>query len=280
MHSQGAQMTLKPGETEGGPDNFLRGADQWLFVAAGAGEAVVNGGRVELRAGTLVLFRRGDRHEIRNTGRGPLKTLNVHVPPAFTAEGRNCRPGGPISVRTVMNVVTNSATISACGRYRYDLVRHFNGQTGPLACFVMLNPSTADAAADDPTVRPGAGFARRWGCAGLVVVNLFALRATRPADLRSARDPVGAENRCYVKAAVRRAEGGYVVCAWGDHGAWRGQDATVLEWLREWGVEPRCLGLTRSGRPRHPLYVPYEAELVGFAADERGGGVRETRRRR
>jgi mannose-6-phosphate isomerase-like protein (cupin superfamily) len=91
--SQAAQMTLGPGETEGGADNRHRGADQWLFVMSGTGDAVVNGRKVPLRAGTLVLIQRGDTHEIRNTGRGPLKTLNVYVPPAYTPAG-NERPAG------------------------------------------------------------------------------------------------------------------------------------------------------------------------------------------
>jgi mannose-6-phosphate isomerase-like protein (cupin superfamily) len=85
--SQAAQMTLGPGETEGGPDNRHRGADQWLFVVSGEGVAVVEGDRVDLRAGTLVLIGRGEAHEIRNTGREPLRTLNVYVPPAYTVEG-------------------------------------------------------------------------------------------------------------------------------------------------------------------------------------------------
>jgi mannose-6-phosphate isomerase-like protein (cupin superfamily) len=92
-HSQAAQMTLGPGESEGGPDNRHRGADQWLFVVAGTGEAVVNGERVELREGTLVLIQRGDRHEIRNTGRVPLRTLNVYVPSAYSEEGEGLPPG-------------------------------------------------------------------------------------------------------------------------------------------------------------------------------------------
>jgi mannose-6-phosphate isomerase-like protein (cupin superfamily) len=86
-HSQAAQMTLAPGETEGGPDNRHQGADQWLYVVSGTGLAVVNGDRVELREGTLVLIQRGDRHEIRNTGQAALKTLNVYVPPAYTDDG-------------------------------------------------------------------------------------------------------------------------------------------------------------------------------------------------
>jgi mannose-6-phosphate isomerase-like protein (cupin superfamily) len=86
-HSQAAQMTLAPGDTEGGPDNRHKGADQWLFVVGGEGLAIVEGERVELREGTLLLIQRGDGHEIRNTGQEPLRTLNVYVPPAYTPEG-------------------------------------------------------------------------------------------------------------------------------------------------------------------------------------------------
>jgi mannose-6-phosphate isomerase-like protein (cupin superfamily) len=85
--SQAATMTLAPGENEGGPDNRHRGADQWLFVESGSGAAVVNGRRIALRKGTLVLIERGDRHEIKNTGRTPLRTLNIYVPPAYTNAG-------------------------------------------------------------------------------------------------------------------------------------------------------------------------------------------------
>jgi mannose-6-phosphate isomerase-like protein (cupin superfamily) len=85
--SQGAQMTLAPGEAEGGPDNRHKGSDQWLYVASGTGVAVIEGERVELREGTLVLIGRGERHEVRNTGDAPLRTLNVYVPPAYTEEG-------------------------------------------------------------------------------------------------------------------------------------------------------------------------------------------------
>ena len=92
-HSQAAQMTLAPGETEGGPDNRHRGADQWLYVVSGTGEAIVNGTSVPLRSGTLLLIERGDRHEIRNTGRSLLKTLNVYVPPAYTDEGEELPRG-------------------------------------------------------------------------------------------------------------------------------------------------------------------------------------------
>jgi mannose-6-phosphate isomerase-like protein (cupin superfamily) len=91
--SQAAQMVLEPGAKEGGPDNRHRGADQWLFVVSGSGIAVVNGRRQALRAGSLVLIEHGDTHEIRNTGRANLKTLNIYVPPAYTANGAE-RPAG------------------------------------------------------------------------------------------------------------------------------------------------------------------------------------------
>ena len=92
-HAQAAQMTLEPDAREGGADNRHGGADQWLFVVSGTGVAVVEGERIALRAGTLVLIERGETHEIRNTGRTPLRTLNVYVPPAYTRKG-NERPAG------------------------------------------------------------------------------------------------------------------------------------------------------------------------------------------
>jgi mannose-6-phosphate isomerase-like protein (cupin superfamily) len=85
--SQAAQMTLAPGETEGGPENRHKAADQWLFVVSGMGLAIIENERVELRDGTLLLIKRGDRHEIRNTGKEPLKTLNFYVPPAYQEDG-------------------------------------------------------------------------------------------------------------------------------------------------------------------------------------------------
>ena len=80
--SQAAEMVLPPGESEGGPDNRHRGADQWLYIVSGTGSATVNGRRVPLKAGALLLIERGDTHEIRNTGRSELRTLNFYVPPA------------------------------------------------------------------------------------------------------------------------------------------------------------------------------------------------------
>jgi mannose-6-phosphate isomerase-like protein (cupin superfamily) len=85
--SQAAEMVLEPGDAEGGPGNRHRGSDQWLFVVSGTGVATVGGRRQPLRAGTLLLIERGDEHEVRNTGRGLLRTVNVYVPPAYDRSG-------------------------------------------------------------------------------------------------------------------------------------------------------------------------------------------------
>ena len=91
--AQAAEMVLAPGESEGGADNRHRGADQWLYVVAGTGVAVVEGRRAPLKAGTLLVIERGERHEVRNTGRGLLKTLNFYYPPAFDKNGDPVGPG-------------------------------------------------------------------------------------------------------------------------------------------------------------------------------------------
>jgi len=92
---QAAEMVLSPGDAEGGPDNRHRGADQWVYVVAGTGVAVVAGERVSLKAGIVLLIGRGETHEIRNTGRGLLKMVNVYVPPAYTAAGDELPRGRP-----------------------------------------------------------------------------------------------------------------------------------------------------------------------------------------
>ena len=91
--AQAAEMVIAPGGSEGGTDNRHRGADQWLFVVSGSGVATVEGKRVPLRAGKLLVIEKGERHDVRNTGRTLLKTLNFYYPPAFDAEGDPKGPG-------------------------------------------------------------------------------------------------------------------------------------------------------------------------------------------
>lgn len=93
--AQAAQMVLGPGEKEGGPSNRHRGADQWLYIVSGRGVAIVKGRRFALTPGTLLLIEHGDRHEIRNTGRDLLKTLNIYSPPAYTKQGEELPAAKP-----------------------------------------------------------------------------------------------------------------------------------------------------------------------------------------
>lgn len=168
-----------------------------------------------------------------------------------------------------LEYTTTEATISPCGRYRYDLWRVWD-ELLPYAAFIMLNPSTADAAADDPTIRRCVGFARAWGYGGIVVTNLFAWRATDPRELRMARDPIGPDNDKAILRWATYARSGVVVCAWGAEAATgkrpllRQQPAHVMLLLRRAGVTPHHLGLTQAGHPRHPLYLPASLTPVPF----------------
>jgi mannose-6-phosphate isomerase-like protein (cupin superfamily) len=91
--AQAASMVIPSGDREGGPDNRHRGSDQWLFVVSGTGEATVGTRQHRLRAGSVLLIERGTTHEIRNTGRGALRTLNLYVPPAYRRDGTSLRRG-------------------------------------------------------------------------------------------------------------------------------------------------------------------------------------------
>ena len=129
--------------------------------------------------------------------------------------------------------------------------------------FVMLNPSTADADLDDPTIRRCVGFARREGAGGIVVANLYAFRATDPAALMKASDPYGPDNDDALKAvaAEAAATGMPIVCAWGVHG---GKSNRPIVLLQSRGARLLCLGKTKDGNPRHPLYVAGSQPLEVF----------------
>ena len=170
-------------------------------------------------------------------------------------------------------MTTGTAEISACGRYRYRLTREL-GPGKQTAVFVMLNPSTADADVDDRTVTRCMGFARSWGCGRLWIVNLFAYRATKPADLWDvhARDPheaIGPRNDYWIGAAlehvsarVRAHQRPLVVCGWGAPRQAVPRARQVLQMIRSRGVQPVALHLTNGGHPGHPLYLKGDSELV------------------
>ena len=164
-----------------------------------------------------------------------------------------------------------SVEFDPTGAYRYSLWREWDS-LGPAVVFVMLNPSTADAGNDDPTIRRCASFARSWGYGSLEVVNLFAYRTTEPSGLWQTLDPIGPENDRYLVDAAGRAQS--LVFAWGAHGALMDRGREVLGLLAG-RREIFCLGLTQAGQPRHPLYLRRETLPVPFQWLVRGEQSRQ-----
>lgn len=158
--------------------------------------------------------------------------------------------------------MNGTAIFSDCGRYRYWLTREIAAK-GVTVAFVMLNPSTADAARLDPTVRRCVAFATDWGASRITVVNIFALRSTDPRALYESTAPVGPENEGYIRRAAR--ESNVVVCAWGNHGALHRQGEIAFEWIKSAGAQPRALAVTKQGHPAHPLYL--RADLPPYFYD-------------
>lgn len=166
--------------------------------------------------------------------------------------------------------VESTATFSQGRTYRYALTRGWDAAR-PLAVFIMLNPSTADALADDPTIRRCISFAQSWTAGGLLVLNLFGLRATDPKVLRRHPDPVGPDNDLVIADRLSGAEPvGPVICAWGSHAGVAERADRVLALLRNRAIRPLCLGTTKAGHPRHPLYVRGDTAAVEYEAVGRG----------
>jgi hypothetical protein len=130
----------------------------------------------------------------------------------------------------------------------------------------MLNPSTADADKDDPTIRSCIRLAQKWKCGGIIVVNLFAFRATDPKDLKKAGYPIGLENDEWIRRSVGQCHP--IVAAWGVN-AEPGRSCFVKRMLREIGVPIQCLGTTKQGMPKHPLFIPASQQLIAFFVGQR-----------
>ena len=148
-----------------------------------------------------------------------------------------------------MNDVIPAAVLSSDAIYRYFLSRAWE-PSGKVIAFIGLNPSTADASTDDPTIRRCVQFSKDWGGGSLWMVNLFAFRATKPEKLLQAADPIGVENDLWLDKAINSAD--LVIAAWGNHGS-------LLD--RSTAVRSRFLGklhalsVTGRGMPGHPLYL-------------------------
>lgn len=155
-----------------------------------------------------------------------------------------------------------SAVLSDDGLYRYRLERRWD--IGPTATWVMLNPSTADAEVDDQTVRRCVAFTAAAGYGRLLIVNLYAFRATDPQQLRAADDPEGRANLAHARAAL--FEGALIVAAWGSHPMAR--RSTIRLKLREMVPDTRpvvCLGKSGRGDPLHPARLGNDRVFLPFA---------------
>jgi hypothetical protein len=159
--------------------------------------------------------------------------------------------------------VNGSALFSTCRTWRYALTRELADGAGTVA-FVGLNPSTADDASDDPTIRRCIGFARDWGFARLEVVNVYALCASSPRDLWRADDPVGPENDRVLAQVLDGAE--LVIAAWGRHA--RADRLAQLAAVFD-GRRLHALGVTKTGAPRHALYLRSDARPSPYAASKK-----------
>jgi hypothetical protein len=153
----------------------------------------------------------------------------------------------------------SGAVFSKCRTWRYVLWRRW--KEGTPAVFIGLNPSTADETEDDPTIRRCIGFAKDWGYSALYMLNLFGVRATNPKGIH-VFDPIGPQNDAILLDFCRTA--GIRVAAWGIHGTYLGRDQTVTAALTRAGITLSCLGRTRGGQPRHPLYLPKNTIIEGY----------------
>lgn len=153
----------------------------------------------------------------------------------------------------------SEALYSDCETYRYALTREWDA-AAPRLLYIMLNPSTATEAQNDPTVERCERRANALGYGAFRVVNLFAFRATAPADLRRASAPIGPENDRVIDDSLTGWSPSLILCAWGLHGSHLGRSEFWRAKLRAGGLQIAHLGLTKAREPRHPLYVSYEIQ--------------------
>ena len=155
-----------------------------------------------------------------------------------------------------------TASLSRDRRHRYRLTRRWTD--GQSIAWIMLNPSSADALHDDPTLRRCIAFSHAWGYAALTVVNLYTLRTAHPAELARATNPNRTRSNTHLRAAIRESDA--TIAAWGNlpaslaHATLRANFVGTLL-----PANALCLGLTQRGHPRHPLYVPGHTEPVSLA---------------
>jgi hypothetical protein len=166
-----------------------------------------------------------------------------------------------VKVKTKISYFEMSAEFGDGGRYRFRLDRAWDAANRRRLVVIGLNPSTADDTEDDPTIRRCVAFAKRELCGGLIMVNLFAYRATDPRELATAAFPCGSGNDTSVLQACRTPSA-IAIAAWGVNGAFRSRGEEMRALLSRSGVQLYHFGLTKDGHPKHPLYLPATAPLT------------------
>ncbi|HEY9787819.1 MAG TPA: DUF1643 domain-containing protein [Candidatus Obscuribacterales bacterium] len=159
--------------------------------------------------------------------------------------------------------IESCAVFDGRRRYRYSLTRVWDSAL-PATAFIMLNPSSADAHKNDPTIARCMTLARRLGFGSLEVVNLFGLRTKEPKMLIAHKNPIGSLNDQFIADAVARAS--RVIVAWGNWGTFRGRNHVVLSLIREFPLF--SFGLTFKNQPRHPLFLRSDTSLKPFLIDD------------
>lgn len=153
-----------------------------------------------------------------------------------------------------------AALVSESKLYRYWLSRTWD-DTLPLLNIIGLNPSTADSFKDDNTITKEVSFAKSWGYGSLHKTNLFAWRDTHPEKMRAERNPIGFDNDYWIKHIASFCD--KTVCAWGNHGGHLQRDVEVQLLLR--GYDLHCFGVSKTGKPKHPLYLKGDTRPILWA---------------
>lgn len=162
--------------------------------------------------------------------------------------------------------IVRDADFSLCRKYRYTLRRTWNLDK-PSILFIMLNPSTADEFVDDPTNKRIVSFSKKWGFGSLVTCNLFAFRTPYPKKLKKEKYPVDeypGQNNTWLRIESSKAK--KIIAAWGNYGEYLNQDLAVEELLKDF--ELFSFGLTNTGQPKHPLYLPENTKLQKYRPTE------------
>ena len=155
-------------------------------------------------------------------------------------------------------LVNKNAIFSDCRKYRYALSRTWNGKKKTIL-FIGLNPSTADEKIDDPTIRRCINYAQNWGYGSLLMINLFAYRATMPTELKNVKNPIGNDNDLHIIELLKKVD--LVVAAWGNEGSHLNRDKEVKKLI----PNLKCLKINKSGQPAHPLYQKKDLKLIKYS---------------